>query len=728
MAHGLIPTVKNQKVEDVGNTIWKELCWRSFFQEEKENKDWVDEVYTTCKMHDLMHDLAQSIMKEECYTMDANSSTDDLGHEIRHLTIMVDQLNNKSVCSLKKIRGLQSIMLNGKDDGKVKKEILSVLKELPSLRVLKLRNIAKYQNLHHVGGLKHLRYLNISHSDITTLPNGICDLLNLPTLKLNYCYDLESLPINMKDLINLRHLYLENCSGLKYMPGGMGRLKHLKTLSLLVIGMKKRDYQLDELKELDISGSLKIKNLGRVSDASIARGVSMAKRSSINKLELDWTSDDYDDEDDDNERKSTRHEKIGEALEVSTTRLKILIMSGYKGMNLPKWVGKPYSSLTRLELWGLDNVNTIASSSNDNKVIVLFPLLEKLVIGLMNNLRELVSPSCWSITGAFPNLCKLYIYDCPKLGRLPPHLKALKDVIVDVKCSDELLYSILNLNGLTHLTLSGLNNHGDHIFSVNNMNTSASSDDMNGMEVVLLPSLEIFTIREMKNLRELVSPTIIPSTGAFPNLCSLRIDNCPKLGALPVLHLKALKDVSVSGECSNELLYSISNLSALTHLKIYRMGERRVLFGVGKTLMFDNNEAQRRQSTFQSLQHLEISSCHKLRRLFDEGMIMQEETLKISDRQNQQKYHHLLQGQRKRTRGLINSLTQLTIYECPELMISLEEFRNLNINDSIQRFCIMDCTKLVSSKDEEADDFIALLSTLRARLDPKNFYVDIIPE
>ncbi|XP_047339477.1 putative disease resistance protein RGA1 [Impatiens glandulifera] len=165
MAHGLIPTLKNQELEDVGNAIWKELCWRSFFQDEKENKDWDDRVYTAGMMHDLMHDLAQSLMKDEYYTMDANSSSDGLGEQIRHVTVKVNEVDKTSVCSLKTVGGLQSIMLHGRDNGDAAKEILSVLKELPALRVLEVCSLVKCQYLSHVGSLKHLRYLDISDSE-----------------------------------------------------------------------------------------------------------------------------------------------------------------------------------------------------------------------------------------------------------------------------------------------------------------------------------------------------------------------------------------------------------------------------------------------------------------------------------------------------------------------------------------------------------------------------------
>ncbi|XP_047339457.1 putative disease resistance protein RGA4 [Impatiens glandulifera] len=724
MAHGLISPVTKQEVEDVGNRIWKELCWRSFFQDEKENKNMFGIVYTTCMMHDLMHDLSQSVMKDECYTIDAKRSSDVLEREVRHVTILVDELEQTSVSSLKKIGGLQSIMFDGEPDydGNVTKEILSVLKKFLPLRVLEVRHHVKYQDLSHVRRLKHLRYLDISHGEITTLPNSICELFNLQTLILNYCSKLESLPRNIWNLISLRHLYLKNYFDLKYMPRGMGQLKHLKTLSLLVIGKKERDCQLDEIRELNIGGSLKINNLGRVSDASIARGISMAKKSCITILELNWGRYTYDDD-------ANRHEKIGEALEILTERLRILTITYYKGVNPPKWVGKSSPSIGS------------SSNSNDSEMmIVLFPLLEELTIYMMKNLRELVSPTT---IPAFPNLCKLKISYCPKLGALPvPYLKALKDVSVQGKCSDELLYSISNLSTLTHLQLCSMEERSV-LFGTGYMALMFDDDGIQlggGVRstfqslqslIVLFPLLEELTISWMKNLRELVSPTAIPSPGVFPNLCKMKIKNCPKLRALPP-HLKAFKDVSVEGECSDELLYSISNLSALTHLELCSMEERSVLFGAGyMALMFDddeipssssssskilgdnnNNNGGGVRSTFQSLQSLFIQKCLNLRGLFDEGMI-----IKISGCEKQQKHHHLQAGQTERTRGLMNSLTNLYIYGSPELMISVEEFGNLT---SLQSLRIRGCPKLVSS-----EDVIALLRSLRARLGPKNFYVDI---
>jgi len=72
MANELVTSRGNLQMEHVGNEVWNELYQRSFFQEVK--SDVVGNI--TFKMHDLVHDLAQSIMGEECVASEVSSLTD----------------------------------------------------------------------------------------------------------------------------------------------------------------------------------------------------------------------------------------------------------------------------------------------------------------------------------------------------------------------------------------------------------------------------------------------------------------------------------------------------------------------------------------------------------------------------------------------------------------------------------------------------------------------------
>ncbi|XLU44240.1 hypothetical protein S245_039054, partial [Arachis hypogaea] len=55
-----------------------------------------------------------------------------------------------------------------------------------------------------IGESIHLRYLNLSSTDINRLPESLCNLYNLQTLILYGCTKLTMLPINMHNLVNLR--------------------------------------------------------------------------------------------------------------------------------------------------------------------------------------------------------------------------------------------------------------------------------------------------------------------------------------------------------------------------------------------------------------------------------------------------------------------------------------------------------------------------------------------
>ncbi|KAG7947872.1 hypothetical protein I3843_14G116600 [Carya illinoinensis] len=63
-----------------------------------------------------------------------------------------------------------------------------------------------------IGKITELRYLDISRTPIRRLPDSLCKLYNLQTLKLSQCGDLDTLPRDMQKLVNLRHLDLTGTS------------------------------------------------------------------------------------------------------------------------------------------------------------------------------------------------------------------------------------------------------------------------------------------------------------------------------------------------------------------------------------------------------------------------------------------------------------------------------------------------------------------------------------
>ncbi|CAB4297913.1 unnamed protein product [Prunus armeniaca] len=121
-----------------------------------------------------------------------------------------------------------------------------------------------------IGELIHLRHIDLSYSRILeTLPDTICGLYNLSTLRFVKCSELKKLPENMGNLINLKHLYVESYNNLKSLPKGIGRLTSLQTLDVCRCGGDNDEaFQIGDLRKLNLEGSLEIQLMGDKIDKS----------------------------------------------------------------------------------------------------------------------------------------------------------------------------------------------------------------------------------------------------------------------------------------------------------------------------------------------------------------------------------------------------------------------------------------------------------------------------
>jgi len=247
MANGFFPEQHGVRPEITGKQIFIDLVSRSFFQDVKEvpfevHDIWVPRV--TCKIHDLMHDVAQSSMGAECATIvTEQSQSEKFPNSARHLFISVDGpetiLNG---CLEKGSMAVQTLICNGYADGDLKH-----LLKYRSIRALRIHrgSFLKPKYLHH------LRYRDLSDSDIVVLPEEISILYNLQTLNLSNCRELSRLPKEMKYMTALRHLYIHGCGGLKSMPSELGQLTSLQTLTCFVAGTGSGCSNVRELRQLD---------------------------------------------------------------------------------------------------------------------------------------------------------------------------------------------------------------------------------------------------------------------------------------------------------------------------------------------------------------------------------------------------------------------------------------------------------------------------------------------
>ncbi|KAI3859930.1 hypothetical protein MKX03_006993, partial [Papaver bracteatum] len=143
--------------------------------------------------------------------------------------------------------------------------------------------------------LTELRYLNLSGSKFSKIPNTVCNLKYLQTLFLNDCEELTRLPQEIGKLTELRHLGLKNTPKLQHFPAGFGRLTNLRTLSKFVISAQsssRKGAKIEELKELNLlEGHLEIRGLKRVKSGSDAMKAELVEKKHLQSLCLNFEHD-----------------------------------------------------------------------------------------------------------------------------------------------------------------------------------------------------------------------------------------------------------------------------------------------------------------------------------------------------------------------------------------------------------------------------------------------------
>ena len=177
-ALGLIaPQKKNMTLQDVANQYLYELLSISFLQ------DFIDNgtVYVF-KIHDLVHDLAQFVSRNEC--LHISSNIQNIPDNVRHLSFAESSLFGNLVT--KKSTVVRTILFpNGAADANGEALLNTCLSKFKCLRVLNLRG-ATFETLpRSIAKLKHLRYLYICKNlNIKRLPESICKLQSLQLLRL----------------------------------------------------------------------------------------------------------------------------------------------------------------------------------------------------------------------------------------------------------------------------------------------------------------------------------------------------------------------------------------------------------------------------------------------------------------------------------------------------------------------------------------------------------------
>ncbi|CAN1341948.1 Putative disease resistance RPP13-like protein 1 [Linum perenne] len=477
MAEGFLAQAKEKKyAKDLGHRYFHDLVSKSLFQQSNVDK-------SRFSMHYLINDLAEFESKNICFKLDGKLEETNSCSKVRYSSFnrhTYDLLPRFQVFdNMKNLRSFLPLPFPIYQGYFLSIQVLfELIPRLTYLRVLSLAGYRLEKLPERIFSLQHLRYLNLSYTDIVSLSELVGELVNLQTLRLRGCLRLVKLPRSIGNLINLQWLDNQETYNLQELPAEIAKLRNLITLPKFVVGKGKGLRILDLGKLVLLQGKLHIKGLCNVLNSQETEFANLKHKQGVEDLSLEWSSDFQC------SRNATNEFEVLNLL-MPHLKLKKLWIKLYAGIQFPKWVGDPKFTdmvhlellnckkleslpplgqlpmLMTLEISGLDGVKEVGaefygvSSGNNSNLTGSFPALETLII---QDMMEWVEWSCFAevterTTMHFPKLLDLTVRNCPKLiGQLPNSLPCLQKLIDECPKLENLsngLHKLTHLNRLS---------------------------------------------------------------------------------------------------------------------------------------------------------------------------------------------------------------------------------------------------------------------------------------
>ncbi|KAF8038062.1 hypothetical protein BT93_B0806 [Corymbia citriodora subsp. variegata] len=600
MAQGFIHPSGSRHLEDIAHEYFMDLLWSNFFQDYHKDNE-------TCKMHDLIHDLACLVARTEYWV--AWDATNLILERTRHISHdLTPKLMGQRPISCLKASALRTY-LSASRYGVTRQsaetsdaDLRQLIQRFKRLRILDLYDTRVNKVPRSICKLKHLTYLDFSFNFLLQrLPNSITRLQNLQTLNLYDCQLLEALPRGIRKLVSLRNLYIDKCYELSYMPRGLAQLSSLHRLTRFILPKDKtraKNYcRLGELNGLNnIRGSLRIENLGSVTDAvAESKAANLIRKHYLESLTLSWGYLNTDDV-----IIGDRDEALLDGLR-PYLNLQKLAINGYKGERFPRWMmDSIVSSLPNLVEVNFYNCKRCKHLPPLGQL----PHLKALEISALTELEYIEPDHSSTSTISFRNLSTLCIKDSEKLKAMPraPHLEDLSLSKVD----QALINHMLGLNKLKRLSVWSMEfleclpeEFLKSLTSLESLDISfcprLTSLPLGLRRLSKLVDLSICGCEELDLSKDENGNIISDLHESLQNLRSLKIYHLPKLESLPqwFLQVRNLEHLSILG-CSNlrALPERIEALQSLQRLNIERC----------------------RSLTLTSLNSLRIIDCPKLKK------------------------------------------------------------------------------------------------------------------
>ncbi|KAG2584988.1 putative disease resistance protein RGA3 isoform X2 [Panicum virgatum] len=250
--------------EYTAHKYFNSLVQRSFLQDVDENS------YgrVKCRMRDLVHDLAQSILGEKISLVvpkEASSSTrsyryfslakqkihllpKNLFQKARALYADKCEVDCKIFSkALKNARHLRSVTMDCVD----KELVQAVILQVKNLKYLEISRQYGEALPEAISDIWSLQTLHLTSSDLLELPKSIGKLQKLRTLNLSHCEKLKCLPDSIVNCQMISSIDLCNCKQLTVLPSSIGRNKMLRVLRLGNTKMERLPSSVTALRNLE---------------------------------------------------------------------------------------------------------------------------------------------------------------------------------------------------------------------------------------------------------------------------------------------------------------------------------------------------------------------------------------------------------------------------------------------------------------------------------------------
>ncbi|KAK2995217.1 hypothetical protein RJ640_006956 [Escallonia rubra] len=489
-----------------------------------------------------------------------------------------------------------------------------MLANFTRLRALVLIDHAMNELPNSIGNLKHLRYLNISKTNVKTLPVSINKLYNLQTLRVKY---LTGVPVKFGNLINLRHFIFEyggrsgDCT-----IDGIGQMTCLQTLPFFAVSRDK-GCQIEDLGSVNnLKGELKVFGLEDVRTTEAAKKANLLKKSRISALQFHWSGGEEKNTNEVVPEEKNTHEHVLEGL-TPHSNLKRLRVQNFRGKNFSSWMMMPSQSSVVLQnlvdikliycqsseqiptlghlpclkfiyIGGLHNLKRIGaefyghiaevatgSGSGISAGGAMFPALRNLRLANLRGLEEwleVVRPS--PFVKVFPCLEELELLCLSKLSMVPSHFPAIKNLrIVGIDDAAMLQKMSSKLTTLTSLDMLSVKGSELQLLveELLGKNVSLKKLTICNCEFSYLPIQNLVALERFSVVNCLNLTSISDEIGGVTSLKEFKLRDCGKLTCLPkgLESLVSLEDIKI--ENLEELTWfpgGLQRLSSLVHLAV----------------------------------------------------------------------------------------------------------------------------------------------------------------